>query len=63
MIEPELVDQEVKESDMELITVRIEKSDAINFVLGQTHSTALILVGTDHRLAAPEPLERMFGGV
>jgi len=30
-------DQEKEESDMQLVTVRIEKPEAINFVLGQTH--------------------------
>jgi len=30
-------DQEKEEPDMQLVTVRIEKPEAINFILGQTH--------------------------
>jgi adenosine/AMP kinase len=52
---------------LQLKTVKIEKPDDTNFVLGQTHfiksvediHEALVEVGQDHRLADQEPLRKM----
>jgi adenosine/AMP kinase len=58
---------EWKEINMKVKTVKIEKSDDTNFILGQTHfiklaediHEALVGADSDHRLADAEPPAKM----